>query len=59
MDYQYDKGLAKGIAEGDNKKAIEIAGGLLTKPPDTKTISIAIGLAISEIQKLKARTICF
>ena len=46
------KGIQKGIQEGENKKAIEIAKNLLDIL-DNETISLKTGLSINEINKLR------
>lgn len=45
-------GEKRGEARGENKKAIEIAKNLLSQKIDIKTISIATGLSLDDIQKL-------
>ena len=51
MDYQYDKGRA----EGENKKAIEIALNLLSQNLPLDVISSATGLSHDELSTLKAK----
>ena len=63
LDYQYDKGIEKGRAEGiqlgeDNlkKEKINIAKKMLSKNYDLSDISALTDLSLSELQKLKDPT---
>ena len=47
------KGLEKGLAKGENKKAIEVAKNLLANNVDVNIISASTGLSVTEINKLK------
>ena len=47
-----ERGLVKGIAEGEKKKAIEMAKNLLLAGIDIKIISKASNLSISEVETL-------
>lgn len=46
------RGIEKGIKEGENKKAFEIAKNLLDVL-DNETIAVKTGLNINEIEKLR------
>ena len=48
-----EKGKAEGLAEGENKKAIEVARKMLAKGMDINDISELSGLSAEEIEKLK------
>jgi predicted transposase/invertase (TIGR01784 family) len=48
------EGLAEGKAEGRAEEKIEIAKNLLAQNIDIATISLATGLSIAEIEKLKS-----
>ncbi|WP_333621420.1 hypothetical protein [Sphingobacterium multivorum] len=48
----FAKGLAKGLAEGERKKAIESARKMLSKGFKIEDIRDITGLSIEEIEKL-------
>ena len=49
-----EKGKTEGIDIGKNKKAMEIARNLLSQNIDINTISIATGLSLEQIEKIKS-----
>jgi len=46
-------GRSEGLQIGEAKKTMEVAKNLLAQNIDIKTISVATGLSIDEINKLK------
>jgi predicted transposase/invertase (TIGR01784 family) len=54
LDYQYDKGIEKGIERGKTERDIEIAKGMIFKNYPLSDISSLTGLSIAELQKLKS-----
>ncbi|MGE6228366.1 hypothetical protein [Paenibacillus chitinolyticus] len=48
------KGMAKGIAEGEQKKAIEIAKNMLDLGLEVSVIAKASGLSAAEVESLKS-----
>ena len=47
------KGIEKGLKEGENKKAIEIAQNAINNNLDDNTIQIITGLSLEEIKELR------
>lgn len=51
------KGIEKGLKEGENKKAIEIAQNAINNNLDDNTIQIITGLSLEEIKELRNKKI--
>nr|WP_326056193.1 Rpn family recombination-promoting nuclease/putative transposase [Paenibacillus chitinolyticus] len=54
IEWATEKGMAKGIAEGEQKKAIEIAKNMLALGLQVSVIAKASGLSEDEVESLKS-----
>ncbi|PAF31045.1 hypothetical protein CHI14_15015 [Paenibacillus sp. 7516] len=53
IEWATEKGIARGLVEGEKRKAIEIAKNMLSLGIEVSVIAKASGLSESEIESLK------
>ncbi|WP_339169059.1 Rpn family recombination-promoting nuclease/putative transposase [Paenibacillus sp. FSL R5-0341] len=53
IEWATEKGIAKGLVEGEKRKAIEIAKNMLSFGIEVSIIAETSGLTVSEVEALK------